>query len=225
MHEKAGFREIHEDLQSVDIRGNQILLKNVPKLVDKDGTKWVGIEDIVRAKSGFVANREGLNPKQIPILALLYAQVSHPIKIKGIKVSQGRIEQALRFHKMLFDIWQKSKAVGYETLFPQHAFGAGVCGPISKDLKIMTKSLEEKGLLEVKWSSRNGEPTIYNLTKDGFEVAERVWAEMPEEIQKIVSDTKYSLSLETAQNIMHYFHKRYPEYKKGYTKAEPEIDE
>ena len=225
MQEKSNIQEIREDLQAVDIHGNSIILKNVPKEVDENGTKWIDVDDLIRAKSDFVSDKYGIDRRQIPMLALLYAKLPHPIEIKGIKVSQGRIEQALRFHKMLFDLWQKSIEAGYETLFPQHSFKDGACGPISKDLKLMAKSLEEKGLLEVQWSMKNGEPTIYNLTKKGFEVASRVWEETPEEVRGIISSTKDRLSLASAQDIMHYFHKKYPEYKKGYVKAEPEIDE
>jgi len=85
----------------------------------------------------------------------------------------------------------------------------------------MMQSLEKKGLVKADWSNRNDKESVFTLTENGVEEAKKVWTNTPDEIREIVEKSKTFFSLSTAQEIMHYFHKKYPEYKKTYTKPEP----
>jgi len=203
-----------ESLSTVDLSGKEIVLQNVPVRYNKDrNISMVRIEDVAKAEQEYLSKKQRLNPKQVPILALLFAKL--PFDIKGaVKVSKGQIKEATRFNKMLFELWQRTIEAGYDELYPKHSFYGDVYGPVSKDLKPMVKDLEDKGLVKAELAKRNGETSVYTLTEKGFDEAQKVWRNTPKELKEIITQTKNFLALAPSKEIIDYFHKKYPEYRK-----------
>ncbi len=204
-----------DDIEIFSLGNREITLRNVPVKVNKErNIKMVDIDDVIRLETEFIAKENNIEPKQLPILCLLYAKLPFDIKGNGIKVAQGEIKQITRFHKMLFEVWQETITVGYDKLYPSHDFYPDVYGPVSKDFKPQVESLEKKGLVKVNWAKKNGESSIFTLTENGFKVAKELWAETPDDVKTVIENTKDKLALATAQEIIKHFHEKYPKYRR-----------
>jgi uncharacterized protein YwgA len=209
------FERIIEEIQTINSLGEEIILEAVPKLKDsKSGRTWVKIEDVVNAENKYIAKKNNIKLKQFPLLSVLYAKLPHTVKIKGLNISQGQIREATRMNKLLFEIWQRTKDAGCSQFYPQLEFYPDVYGPVSKDLKPLMEDLKKQGLVNVKWAKKNGETTEYMLTEKGFEIAKNIWEETSDEIKQIIISTKDKLAFSSSKEIIDYFHKKYPEYRK-----------
>lgn len=204
--------------------GKEVILKEIPVLKNKNkGVSLVSADDILRAKQTHMVKENGLGSDfQLPILVLLEAEVPtlHPtqanVKIDGSKlaVQEGELQQSRRIHKMLFDLWQRSIPLGYETAYPHDTFKKEVFGPVAEHLKSDLKFLEENEYITAMWEKGHECPTVIKLTEKGKTEAGRIWTNTPEDIRKIAIETKDFFVLKSIGEIVDYFHKKYPEYRK-----------
>ncbi len=190
--------------------------------VIKIGNKTiVPIRNLIQAEQHVIAEEEGIKEKQLPLIALLYAdpfekEISPGIELEksNFKSFKGVIREAIRIQKMLFEIWQRSIKIGYGNLYPHHTFYADKYGPVSRDLKPEMKNLEDNGLVKVHWARGTGETSTFELTQKGMEKAKEIWKQTPDKIKDIIIDTKNFLAFLDSKDIVEYFHTKYPEYKK-----------
>lgn len=213
-----------KNIEDWNLGNKKVTLKEVPvKFNKKVGFATIKIEEIIKAEQKFVADENRVRPKQIPILALIYGkmpilhQPNVEIKQKGLLIKEGELRQSRRIHKMLFDIKEKSKEIGYGSLYPSHDFKAEIFGPVSKDLIEELHDLEKNELIVTQWEKGHMAPTVIALTEKGEPVAKNIWQNTPEGLKEIITKTKEFFVFKDINEIVEYFHKRYPEYRKMQT--------
>jgi hypothetical protein len=201
----------------------EIVLKGIPILSNKaKGVSLVSGHDIVKAKQIHIAEEANLRPLQMPIVALLYAdipllhsdKVNVVIKKADLDVKEGELKQSRRIHKMLFDLWQRSMQIGYGDVYPHDTFRAEVFGPVAQNLRVELIDLEKRELITSVWEKGHDAPTIIKLTDKGHELADILWSNMPECMKQEVRNTKDFFVLRSIDEIVAYFHEKYPEYRK-----------
>jgi DNA-binding PadR family transcriptional regulator len=216
VEEENKWIDTEEDIISVDLKGNEINLKNVPAQINKK-TKIVKvfIDDVIKAEQKYVATENSLDdPRQIQILLLLYAEPKY--------ITRGYVKQTFRFNKMLFDLWQRMKKNDFGDSYIHDEFVSGRAGPIPKNLKPLMNKLAERDLVKVSWSKRPGISSEFVLTDEGTKIAKSVWENIPDEIKLMILKTKEEWFLVDATQMKHIFHKKYPEYKKTYVEIDKE---
>jgi DNA-binding PadR family transcriptional regulator len=218
MHlQQEEWKDTLEDIEIFGINNKNIVLKNVPVRVSSvDKTSVVDIKDVIKAEQEYMAGESKLDPKDLPILTLLYAKINYSIKIggKGLNVEQGQIKQSIRFQKMLFYLWIRMRHEGYGNMYPHLTFYPDIYGPASKEFKTLINELKEKGLVKAEWGINGKSTSVFTLTDKGMGEAAKLWNQTPDVIQKLVLETKDKLTFITEKDLIEVFHKLYPEYKR-----------
>jgi len=214
--EKSDWVPTKVDMESVDWEGREIALKQVPAEYNKKrDLVRVDIDEIIKAEQEFIAREHELDPREIEVLLILYADSPY---FKG-----GFIEQKFRFNKMLFYLWQRMDKEGYANAIIHDKFGSARAGPIPIHLTDFLEDLEKKDIIKVRWAKRKpGVSFKCQLTKKGEKIAESIWNKTPPDIKQIVKKTKMELFAIDATQLKEKVHKEYPEYKKVYTELDTE---
>jgi hypothetical protein len=177
-------------------------------------TQIIFLNDLIKAEQHYITRKHGLNPTQLHELLLIYTDSRF---FEGKRI----IEKTYRFNKMLFYIMKLFEKTEYAKAYEYNEFGAARAGPVPKHLKNSINDLQEKRLVNVKWSHRPGISSRFELTNKGEEIAKSLWTNMPDKLKLIYKQVKQDLSLISAKALKDKVHREYPEYKKNYT----ELDE
>lgn len=200
------------EYESVDWSGNSITLQDIPAEVCKKCNEVrIPSSNILVAEQKYLANKYNLELEHLPILLILHA--------KSRFIKPDYLEQKFRFHKMLFYFERRLSEKGWKRSYIHDVFGAARSGPVAIHLNELTKSLEEKGLVDVKWAKKPGESFRWELTAEGKKLAEELWQNTPDEIRRVVQKVKRELFLLDANQLRDKVHEEYPEYKKFYKVA------
>lgn len=206
---------VRRDVDSIDWKGNDILLKNIPtQYNEKTKATRIFLDDVIKGEQEYIAKEHGLDPRQIHELLLLYAESRF---FKG-----GYIKQKFRFNKMLFVHWQEMKKRGFEDSYIFDEFVCGRAGPIPKNLKSSMEDLSEKKLVRVKWSHKPLTSSEFTLTDKGKEIAKAVWDKTPDDIKMLIIKSKEETFLVDATQLKELIHKKYPEFKRTYIELDKE---
>ena len=212
------------------VRGKEVSLV-LPTLTNKKtGEGFVRLEDIMKASQQSLAVERNINERQIPLLALIYAgmPILHPtafnitIKDAGLNVREGELRQSRRINKMLFDLWQRTKVSDYGESYPHFEFKKEIYGPVALGLENEIKHLADAGLIDATWEKGHKMPTVVKLTQRGKVEASEVWTHTPPEVQAMIIAVKEFFVLKDIDEIVDYFHEKYPEYHKM-VKEESEV--
>jgi len=205
-----------EDIVSVNWKGEEITLKNVPVEKNaKTGLVRVDVDEILRAEQKLIAEQQNLDhPIAIPELLFLFADTRF---FKG-----GEIKEKYKFNKMLFYFWKKLEKQGFGDSYIIDEFVSGRAGPIPKHLKESMMDLEKKGLVKVAWSDNIKKPTVFTLTPKGCDVSKAIWEQIPDPVKKTVIQVKEEIALLDPTALKEKVHKEFPEYKKTYTELDVE---
>lgn len=215
MSEKSGWVSTKVDVESVDWEGREIVLDQVPAEFNKEkNITRVDIDEVIKAEQKFIAKENGLDPRELQVLWLLYADSRF--------FKEGYIEQKFRFNKMLFYLWKRMDKEGYENSFIHDEFKSARAGPIPVHLGDFLKDLEKKGIVKVRWAKRPGISLKCQLTKLGEKIAKSIWNKTPSDIKEITRKTKEGLFLIDAAQLKDKVHREYPEYKRTYTEPDQE---
>jgi DNA-binding PadR family transcriptional regulator len=204
-----------KDIVSVNLKGQEITLKNVPVEINKKRKiTHIFFEDLMKAEQEFNAQENNLQPIEIPDILLMYAETQF---IKG-----GYINQKSRFNKMLFYFWKDMEKENLGNSYVFDEFVSCRAGPVPKNLKSSLNDLEKKGVIEAKWSKKPGVSSEFTLTKKGFEIAKSLWENTPDTIKNIIIKVKKDIFLIDATQLKEKVHREYPEYRRTYTELDQE---
>jgi len=203
-----------EDIVSVNWKGEEITLKNVP--VEKNaqtGLVRVDVDEILKAEQKLMAEQQNLNrPIAIPELLFLFADTRF---FKG-----GEIKEKYKFNKMLFYLWKKLEEQGFGDSYIIDEFASGRAGPIPIHLKESMKELEKKGLVKIAWSDNIKKPTVFTLTSKGIDISKAIWEQIPDLVKKTIIQVKEEIALLDPTALKEKVHKEFPEYRRTYTELD-----
>jgi DNA-binding PadR family transcriptional regulator len=205
-----------EDVVSVNWKGEEITLKNVPVEKNcKTGLVRVDIDEILKAEQKLIAEQQNLDqPIAIPELLFLFADTRY---FKG-----GEIKEKYKFNKMLFYLRERLKELGFGDSYIIDEFVSGRAGPIPKHLKESMIELEKKGFVKISWSDNIKKPTVFTLTDRGIEVSKAIWEQIPDLVKKTIIQVKEDIALLDPTALKEKVHKEFPEYRKTYTELDAE---
>ena len=204
-----------EDIVSVNWKGEEIILKNVPVEKNaKTGLVRVDVDEILKAEQKLIAQQQNLEPIAIPELLFLFADTRF---FKG-----GEIKEKYKFNKMLFYFWKNLEKQGFGDSYIIDDFVSGRAGPIPKNLKDSMIELEKKGLVKICWSDNIKKPSTFTLTSKGFEVSKDIWTQTPDLVKKMVIEVKQDLALLDPTALKEKVHREFPEYRKTYIEVDAE---
>lgn len=204
---------VRVDIPTVDSQGNRIVLKGVS--VEKEvGTGQLLIDPAVvaEAEAAYLAGKEGVEPREVPILLTLYAKAGYFV--------QGIIPELSKFHKLLFYQSKRLENLGLASVYVPHEFRNARGGPVSESLKDDLARLEKAGIVRVDWSEGVESPTVVELTEQGMVLAERLWVSTPEQVREISIDVKEDLFPMTGAAVRDKVHAEYPGNRRVYSKRQ-----
>lgn len=207
------------DLDTVNWRGRPIHLKNVPAIRNKEtGRVCVYPAEVAKAETRVLAERYGLEPRDVPLLLMLHA--------KPGPFQEGYIQYKYQINKMLFYQWKGMQKQGLEETFPHDEFEAAPRGPIPKNLSDDLKRLAEKGIVSLsykKWGKGAKEASLTTtLTQLGMITAVKLAGEAPQPLTEVTNEIKQQLFPLDPQMTCEKVHKEFPEYRKTYVKLDRE---
>lgn len=151
-----------------------------------------------------------LTPEEMAIMWFLHAPGPRFTK-------PGYVEEKYRFNKMLFYLWARLNEKGFGEALTHDEFESKKRGPVPKHLKDYSRSLEEKGLVKMRWGGKKVARSYrWDLTKKGQKKADILWRKTPEVFRRNIMQVKEELLLIDTTQLMHKVHEEYPEYKAGY---------
>jgi len=204
-----------EDIVSVNWKGEEIILKNVPVEKNaKTGLVRVDIDEVLKAEQKLIAEQQSLEPIAVPELLFLFADTRF---FRG-----GEIKEKYKFNKMLFYFWKNLEKQGFGDSYIIDEFLSGRAGPIPKNLKKSMIELEKKGLVKVSWSDNVKKPTLFILTPKGIDASRVIWEQTPDLVKKIVIQVKEEIALLDPTALKEKVHREFPEYRKTYTELDAE---
>ncbi len=214
------------ELDTVDWKGKPIHLSQVPAIRNKTtGKAHVYPAEVAKAELRMIADKHGLEPRDIGLMLLLYA--------KPGPFEEGEIFYKYTLNKMLFYQWREindkllgdaptPSSVYTSELFIHDYFEAANRGPVPKHLDQDLRRLQDQSLIVFTWSEHWGpQPTdrsiICKLTPKGTDVAHSIWNQVPDPYKEITLKVKERLYPLDPSTIRDRVHKEFPEYKKTYT--------
>ncbi|MCJ7635522.1 hypothetical protein MUP77_24430 [Candidatus Bathyarchaeota archaeon] len=164
------------------------------------------------------AEKNGINPRDIPILLMLFAK-------PGI-FQEGQVPYKYHLNKMLFYQWKNMEKNGLADTFVHDKFEADVKGPVPMNLGLDLKRLEEIGLVTLhckKWGKGEREGSLQiSLTKKGVQIASNLAGVVQEPLKQITIEVKKELFPLDPLQIRKKVHAEYPEYRKIYSQDDKE---
>jgi len=211
------WEQTRTDLDTVNWRGRIIHLKNVPAIKNKKtGRVCVYPAEVAKAEIGMLAEQYSLEPRDIPLLLMLYA--------KPGPFQEGYVQYKYQINKMLFYQWKEMQKQGLDETFPHDEFEAAPRGPVPKNLSNDLKRLEEKGIVSLsykKWGKGPKEASLITvLTPSGIKIAVKLASEAPEPLREVTSQIKKQLFPLDPSMICKKVHKEFPEYRKTYVELD-----
>jgi len=219
------------EIDTVNWKGKPIHVVNVPALKNmKTGQIRVYPSEVAKAEIAMLAEQYDLLPREALILLMLYAKPG-PFKA-------GMLHHKYRMNKTLFYQWKEMEKEGWGDSIPHDQFQPAARGPVPKNLTCDLEHLCEKKLISLSWETWDRKPhekliawegwkkgpkdasLITELTREGFQLAEKLWYEVPEPLREITLRVKERIFPLDPSTIRNRVHREYPEYKKGYTELD-----
>jgi len=202
----------NESLLVTNNLGERIKLE-VPIETNRDKkTRRVFFRDLIKAEHNYNIKQASLEPIDIHPLLLIYAKLKWQ---KG-----GFIKKAYRLRKMIFYLGEDVKKLAHGDAFTFDEIVSARAGPTPKNLQETMKRLKDKGLVEYTWENKPGTSAEFKLTEKGEQAASNLWANLPEDVKKIITKVKEDIYLLSSEQLRNKVHKEYPEYKKTYTELD-----
>lgn len=203
------------DVRTVDWRGKAINLRGVPAIKHPKINKVViSIGDLLRAEIREIADRVGIEERDIPLFLLLYA--------KPGPFQRGFLCQKYKINKMLFYLWKELEKEGLDAALQHDEFKKARRGPVPKNLWNDLKRLHEEGLIKVEGGKKVPKTVEVELTVSGAAIAKDLWDSMPDPYLVVTSRVKDMLFPLEPETIKNKVHKDYPKYRKTYIVADRE---
>ena len=217
---ETGWIHTHTDIDAYDTQGDPIRLEKVPALKNpKTGKICVDALDVAKAELELITKNNGLEPRDLSLLLMLYAQPG-PFK-------KGEVYCKYNLNKMLFYQWKNmEKKYHLGEAFPHDDFRPAGKGPIPMNLWDDLKRLRETDLVDLswyQWGEHKKEASLTTkLTKKGQELIESLWKKIPDELKKTTLQTKEDIFPLDPKTVMTKVHKEYPEYASAYVEEDTE---
>ncbi|MFZ0892795.1 MAG: hypothetical protein WB778_08060 [Thermoplasmata archaeon] len=211
MEAKGETEMVRVDIPTVDAHGNRIVLQGVR--VEKDvssGRLSIDPALVARAEAEYIASKAGVDPRELPILLMLYARAGYFV--------QGVVPELSKLHKLLFYQSKRLENLGLGDGYTRHEFRSARGGPVSESLKDDLKKLSEEGFLKVDWSENVENPTKVELTQEGMKLAERIWSFTPGPVRAVSIDVKEDLYPMSGATLRERVHLDYPTNRRIYPK-------
>ena len=194
---------------------NKTIHLNVPAIRNtKTGKIRVKLEDVARADLEQFAQEHGINPRDIPILLTLKAQI-------GGFVNKEEVQYQYHLNKMLFYQWKRMQEIGMGETFPHDRFEKADRGPIPANINDDLKRLQQEGLLTVethRWGERPlDESKRIRLTAKGSHLAGELLKRTPGDLLVTTAEVKTMIGTMTPASVKERVHKEFPEYRNTYT--------
>lgn len=211
------WKNIEIEMDSIDWRGNSIHLTEVPAIQNvKTGKIRVYPSDVARAEFKMIAQKHGLNPRDIAFLAMLYVKLG--------PFEKGQVHYKYHLNKMLFYQWKEMEREGIGETFPHDEFEPAKRGPVPTNLSSDLERLEKMGIVTLKyrqWGKMLQHASLTTeLTPTGFSVAEAIWNQTPDPFREVTLKIKKRIFPLNPKTIRDRVHREYPEYKETYVELD-----
>lgn len=203
------------DLDVTGWKGETLHLTQVPALKNTStGKVRVLPSEVAKAENKEIAKKYGLRePRHILLLSALYAK-------PGI-FEEGEVFYRYHINKILFYQWKHLEKEGFGEALVYDEFDPADRGPVPRHIKDDLEQLSQSGLVETtinQWGKGPKDGSIkIKLTKQGMEVAEKLWFAVPEQVRETTLKVKELIYPATPEQVKNRVHKEFPEYKKTYT--------
>lgn len=209
--------EISTDVKTVNINGEEIILRNIPALRDERNNEiYVDPSDISIGEIKQLAEENNIEARDVPLLLLLCA-VPGPFK-------KGEIQYQYHLNKMLFYLQKNLEKQNYSRAFPHDEFIAADRGPVPEHIDEDLEKLQRQSLISTKyrrWGSREKDQSKeISLTEKGIKIANSLWDRIGEIFKDEILRTKNDIFPLDPETIKEIVHKEYPEFKKSYKKED-----
>jgi len=211
------WEEITTDIKSVNSEQKAVLLRDVPALKNKKSGKIrVYPAEVAKAEIRDLANQYGLEPRQIPILLMLFAK-------PGI-FREGMVHFKYHMNKMLFYQLEEMRKQKIGETYHHDDFVAAKRGPVPVSLDEDLTNLKKLGLVNVTLipfgKGKKEASKEIELTKQGFEISGKLWKQIPEPLRDTTLDVKKDLFPLSTNAIKEKVHEEYPQYRKMYVEVD-----
>ena len=194
---------------------NKTIHLNVPAIRNtKTGKIRVKLEDVARAEFEQFAQEHAIDPRDIPILLTLKAQM-------GGFVNKEEVQYQYHLNKMLFYQWKRMQEIGMGETFPHDSFEKADRGPIPVNINDDLKRLQQKDLITIetyRWGPRPlDESKRIRLTSKGSHIAGELLKRTPKDLLVTTAEVKTMIGTLTPASVREKVHKEFPEYRASYT--------
>lgn len=205
------------EVDAVDWKGNSIHLKDVPAIQNtKTSQIRVYPYEVAKAEIRDLAEKYGLEPRDVPLLLMLYAK-------PGI-FKRGEVEYQYKMNKMLFYQWTEMEKEGLGETFPHDEFEPKRRGPVPKNITEDLERLSNKELLTKeyhRWGKGSKDESLkISLTDSGVALAEQLAHQVPEPLYVTTLKAKEKIFPLSPKSVKTLVHKEFPEYQKTYTEED-----
>ena len=207
---KSGWLETTVTIDSVDSRGNPILLKNVPAVKYKD-TEKIRVDPfaVSRAEIKYYTDEKGLLERDAALLFLICAK-------PGV-FKEGEIHYKYHLNKMLFYYWKNLEKRHLGEAFPHDDFKKEKRGPVPLHIDEDLKRLQEEGLVELsyhQWGQSEKQSSLkIELTEKGIAVTKEIWSSVEDIFYLEAIETKELIFPLSPNTIKEKVHREFPEYQ------------
>ena len=180
----------------------------------KTGKIRVRLEDVARTELEELAKAHGIEPRDIPILLILKAQM-------GGFVNKEDVQFQYHLNKILFYQWKRMEEIGLGETFPHDKFERADRGPVPSNINGDLERLAQNGLISVerhRWGIRpRDESKQIKLTSKGSELASELLKRTPEDLLITTAEVKTMIGILTPASVKEKVHKEFPEFRTTYT--------
>lgn len=210
-----GSMECIMDLDSVDRRGEPIIIRNTPCVRDANGEVYLDPDEVMKARLKGFAEVTGIEDRDIWLFLLLYAKLG--------PFQRGDIFRKYKLNKMLFYISKEMEKEGFKNATVHDEFEADKRGPVPENLWNDLERLHDQGLINCSNEGKNvKQPVEVTLTKEGEEIAKQLWNDFPDIILEDITKVKEWIFPLTDEQLKERVHKDYPEYISTYIENDSE---
>lgn len=205
------------DVETVDWRGNIIIVKNVRAQKNtSSGTITVRPEEVSKAEITATAEKLGIEPRDVPLLLLVLAKPG-PFK-------EGQLPLKYRLNKSLFYYWKELEKEGLDEALPHDSFIAADRGPVPEHITEDLQRLKDKKVINLKYTrwgkGPKDESLTVELTPEGTKLAKELSSALAELFNQTATKIKERIFPLDPSTIRDRVHREYPHYKKSYTELD-----
>lgn len=207
--------EIETTIDTVNWRGEPVKIPNVKAFKDpKTGEVMVYPSEVSKAEINQMAKELGICPRDVGTLLMIYAKPGN--------FNAGDVFYKYHLQKMMFLMWKSLNKI-YGDSLPLDHFIAAENGPVPENLNKDLQRFEKCHLIRTKrqkWEQGTSKRVI--LTEEGTKVAEELLRTLPDPYKKIALSVKKRIYPMSPDEVRHFIHKEFPEYRDSYVKNDIE---